>query len=68
VTPARATLKLTAGGLKAIAVDDGSEKAIATREAQQPQPSPDATNASGPDIVGEHAKMLHPEPKASWRG
>jgi hypothetical protein len=53
-------LKLTAAGLKAIAVDDGSEEAIATREAQQPQPSPDATNASGPDIIGEHAKMLTP--------
>src|ERR1700733_1404778 len=53
-------LTLTAAGLKAIAVVDGSEEAIATREVQQSQPNPDATNASGPNIVDEHAKTLTP--------
>ena len=56
-------LKLTAAGLKAIAVDDGSEEAIAPREG-------DATAAAlltrpmprGPDVVGEHAKT--PAPRA----
>jgi DNA invertase Pin-like site-specific DNA recombinase len=53
-------LKLTANGLKAIAVDDGSKDAIARREAPQPQLNPDATKAFGPDIVGERAKTLTP--------
>jgi Protein of unknown function (DUF3489) len=51
-------LKLTAAGLKAIAVDDGSEEAIA--EAPQQQSKPAAADASGPDIVGERAKSLTP--------
>ena len=53
-------LKLTAAGLKAIAVDEGSEEAIARREAPQPRPIPDATKASGPDLIGERAKTLMP--------
>jgi Protein of unknown function (DUF3489) len=57
-------LKLMAAGLKAIAVGDGSEKAIAPMEARQrkPQPIPHTSKASGPDIVGEHAKTLTPRP------
>ena len=51
-------LKLTAAGLKAIAIDDGLHEGIAPREA--PQRGPDAINASGPDIFGEHAKTLTP--------
>jgi len=50
-------LKLTAAALKAIAVEEGSEEAIATSKARRPQPQlhPD-TNAQGPDIIGEHTK------------
>ncbi len=55
-------LKLTAAGLKAIAVDEGSEEAIAPNKGTQPQlqPNPDATKASGPDLIGERAKTLMP--------
>jgi hypothetical protein len=55
-------LKLTAAALKAIAVEDGSEEAIATGKAARPQPrpNPDATNAAGPDIISERAKTLTP--------
>ena len=55
-------LKLTAAGLKAIAVDDGSEEATAPREsaATATRPNPDATKASGPDVIGERAKTLTP--------
>ena len=53
-------LKLTAAGLKAIAVDDGSEEAIAPREAPQPRPNPDTSSASGPGAIDEHAKTLTP--------
>src|SRR5262249_16100552 len=51
-------LKLTAAALEAIAVDEESEAAIATSKATRPQPRlhPDATNAQGPDIIGEHIK------------
>jgi hypothetical protein len=51
-------LKLTAAALKAIAVEEGSEKAIATGKAARPQPrpNPDATSATGPDIVSERAQ------------
>jgi hypothetical protein len=35
-------LKLTAAGLKAIAVDEGSEQAIESSETAQPQPLPEA--------------------------
>jgi hypothetical protein len=53
-------VKLTAAGLKAIAVDDGLEEAIARREAPQPQPNRDATKASYPDIVVERATTVTP--------
>jgi hypothetical protein len=53
-------LKLTAAGLKAITVEDGSEEAVARREAPQPRPIPDATKASGPAITGARAKTLVP--------
>jgi hypothetical protein len=53
-------LKLMAAGLKAIAVDDGSEEAVARREAPQPRPIPDRTKASGPEITGARAKTLMP--------
>jgi hypothetical protein len=58
-------LKLTTAGLKAIAVDDRLSEAIAPREAPQPQSDPDATKASGPDIVDEHAKT--PTPRAGGK-
>ena len=53
-------LKLTSAGLKAIAVDDGSEEEVARREAPQPRPIPDGTKASGPAITGARAKTLMP--------
>ena len=51
---------MTAAGLKAIAVDEGSEGAIEPSKATQPQRPPDETNASRPDAVGEHAKTSAP--------
>jgi hypothetical protein len=53
-------LKLTAAGLKAIAIDDGSEEAIAPREAPQPRPNRDTSSASGPGAIDEHAQTLTP--------
>jgi hypothetical protein len=53
-------LKLTAAGLKAIAVGDGSEAAIAPREAPQPRPNPDTTSTSGPGAIDEYAQTLPP--------
>lgn len=55
-------LKLTPAALKAIAVDHGSEVAIATSKATRPRPQPShhASNAPGPDTVGEHAKTRTP--------
>jgi hypothetical protein len=53
------TLKLTAAGLKPIAVGDGSEAAIAPMEAPQPRPNPDTRSASGPGAI-EHAQTLPP--------
>jgi hypothetical protein len=47
-------LKLTAAGLKAIAVDD--DEATATRDAPPPQPDPDANKALGPGATRERAK------------
>ncbi len=52
-------LKLTAAGLKAIAVDDGSAAVIAPREAPQLRPNP-ASGASGIGVIGERAKSLAP--------
>ena len=54
------TLKLTAAGLKAIAVDDGSEEAIKRSKAMQSQPPLEETDVSRPEAVGEHAKTLTP--------
>jgi Protein of unknown function (DUF3489) len=53
-------LKLTAAGLKAIAVGDGLGEAIEPREAPRPRPRPDANKASGPEIIAERAKTLAP--------
>jgi hypothetical protein len=55
-------LKLTAAGLKAMAVDDGSDEATASKETPQSKarPSLGATQALAPDIVGERAKTLTP--------
>jgi len=55
-------LKLTRAALKAIAVDERSEKAIAVSKVTQRKPHPnlDATNATCPDITGEHAERLTP--------
>ena len=53
-------LKLMAAGLKAIAVDDGSEEAVARREATKTRPTADGTKASGPEMIGEHARAFTP--------
>ena len=49
-------LKLTAAGLKAIAVDEGSPDAIESGEASQPQ----AKNGVGPDEGGHPARVAGP--------
>jgi hypothetical protein len=49
-------LKLTAAGLKTIAVEDGSDEAAAGRAALLPRRDRDASNASVPDSTGQHAK------------
>jgi hypothetical protein len=54
------TLKLTAAGLKAIAVDDGSEGAIEQSKVMQSQPPLGETGVPRPEAVGEHAKTLTP--------
>jgi Protein of unknown function (DUF3489) len=51
-------LKLTAAGLKAIAVDDGPDEATASKET--PQIHPRATKATGPDVIGEPDTALAP--------
>jgi hypothetical protein len=53
-------LKLTAGGLNAIAVDEAPEQSIEPIEATQPRPLSEATIVSDPDNVGEQAKTLAP--------
>jgi hypothetical protein len=55
-------LKLSAAGLKAIAVDDGSEEAVGPREPTRPQPQSNlgATDDSSPDMIGEGVKTLIP--------
>src|SRR5271157_2019051 len=45
-------LKLTAAGLKAIAVDEGSEEAIGASETAQAQPLPEAKTSGSHDDVG----------------
>src|ERR1700755_1248323 len=49
-------LKLTAAGLKAIAVDAGSPEAIGPRDAPQPQ----AKNGASPDEGGEQPRVAGP--------
>jgi Protein of unknown function (DUF3489) len=53
-------LKLTGAGLKAIAVDDGSDEATTSKETPQLQPHPRATKATGLDVIGEPAKAFAP--------
>ena len=50
------SLKLTAAGLKAIAVDEGSQDSIALGEAAQPQ----AKNCAVPDEGGDPARVAAP--------
>ena len=61
-------LKLTAAGLKAIAVDDGSEEAIAPKEAPQRQP---ILTRPMPRVLTSSVntpRRSRPERAASWRG
>ena len=53
-------LKLTAAGLKAIAVDEGPQDAIEPGEASQPQLLPEAKNGVSLDDVGRHAPSAAP--------
>ena len=53
-------LKLTAAGLKAIAVDEGSEEAIEPSETAQPQPLPEAKTSGSPDDVGRQTHAVAP--------
>jgi hypothetical protein len=49
-------LKLTAAGLKAVAVDDGSDQAAEGRDAPLPRPDPSANKVSVPDPTGPRAR------------
>src|SRR5271166_3254246 len=60
-------LKLTAAGLKAIAVDEGPQDVIEPGEASQPQLLPEAKNGVSLDDVGRHALRPLRETAASWR-
>jgi hypothetical protein len=53
-------LKLTAAGLKAIAVDEGSEEATGASEAAQPQPLREAKTGGSPDDVGRQTHAAAP--------
>jgi Protein of unknown function (DUF3489) len=53
-------LKVTAGGLNAIAVHEAPQQAIEPIEAPQSPPLSQATIVSDPDNVGEQAKTLAP--------
>ena len=53
-------LKLTAAGLKAIAVDEGSEEAIGASETAQAQPLPEATTSGSPGDVGRQTHAVAP--------
>ena len=53
-------LKLTAAGLKAIAVDEGPQDAIEPSEPSQAQFLPEAKNGVSLDEVGRHAPMAAP--------
>jgi hypothetical protein len=50
--------KLTKAALKAIAVNEESEQAIATNKATRPQRQLNTTDARGPHVIGERAKTL----------
>ena len=53
-------LKLTAAGLKAIAVDEGPQEAIGPGESSQPELLPEAKNGVSLDNVGRHAPAAAP--------
>jgi Protein of unknown function (DUF3489) len=53
-------LKLTAAGLKALAVDERSEETIEPSDAPKPEPLPDATKTSGARDAGERAMTSIP--------
>ena len=53
-------LKLTAAGLKAIAVDEGPQEAIEPGEASQPQLLPEAKNGVSLNDVGRHPPTAAP--------
>ncbi len=53
-------LKLTATGLKAIAVDEGSQEPIGASETAQPQPLPEAKTSSSRDDVGRQTHAVAP--------
>ena len=53
-------LKLTAAGLKAIAVDEGSEEAIGASDTVQGQPLPEAKTSGSPDDVGPQTHAAAP--------
>ena len=53
-------LKLTAAGLKAIALDEGPQDAIESGEASQPPLLPEAKNGVSLDDVGRHAPTAAP--------
>ena len=55
--------KLTAAGLKAIAVDEGSPEAIEPGEA----PQPEAKNRASPDQEGHRPVWPPRETAANWR-
>jgi hypothetical protein len=55
-------LKLTAAGLKAIAIDEEKDQATEPSETLQTLALPDATDASCSDDVAEQAKTLAPRP------
>jgi Protein of unknown function (DUF3489) len=56
-------LKLTAGGLNAIAVEEAPDQAIEPIEAPQPRPLSEATIVSDPDNVGEQKTAPRPGSK-----
>jgi hypothetical protein len=55
-------LKLTAAGLKTIAVDEGSQDTI-----EPSAPLPQAQNVAGPDEGAHSARVAAPRDGASWR-
>ena len=59
-TGRRFALKLTAAGLKAIAVDEGPQDAIEPGEASQPQLLPEAKNGVSLDDAGRRAPAAAP--------